>query len=426
MAKKQNEVKICLWTHVQNEAPVIRKMLESAVDYIDYWVLVDNGSTDGTQDIIKDFFKEHNVEGKLYQSEIGWKGHGINRQHSWEFLENTDHGCDYILRIDADEGIKVADDFDWSLIPTQEAWSVIYQAGGHVVPRMWLWKWGLPWYWADDVAHETIHLKDGRVPDSPNLPMSFKHISLGGGNSYSNPIKYIQDILKLENQLHERFRDGSDLEKERYHMFYLCKSFNYTGYSLDNEWCHKFFPYGKEQLKNFLERGIFYYDQLLNRFGEEWYTYYLKAQLLERLNRREEAKETYEKSCSLRPDRGEALYALFFMYYNDQNWEKAFQHGFTLRHLKCPVETDPWQVELTAYFENNWRLRDAIAVVIQRMGSKIRNVELLREGKSIFKSLMVEIEKDNQFPNRSNQLTRLKGNLKYINDELQNINEKEN
>jgi len=278
MAKKQNEVKICLWTHVQNEAPVIRKMLESAVDYIDYWVLVDNGSTDGTQDIIKDFFEEHNVEGKLYQSEIGWKGHGINRQHSWEFLENTDHGCDYILRIDADEGIKVADDFDWSLIPTQEAWSVIYQAGGHVVPRMWLWKWGLPWYWADDVAHETIHLKDGRVPDSPNLPMSFKHISLGGGNSYSNPIKYIQDIIKLENQLHERFRDGSDLEKERYHMFYLCKSFNYTGYSLDNEWCHKFFPYGKEQLKNFLERGIFYYDQLLNRFGEEWYTYYLKAQ----------------------------------------------------------------------------------------------------------------------------------------------------
>ena len=59
MAKKQDKVKICLWTHVQNEAPVIEKMLESAVDYIDYWVLVDNGSNDGTQDIIKNFFKKH-------------------------------------------------------------------------------------------------------------------------------------------------------------------------------------------------------------------------------------------------------------------------------------------------------------------------------------------------------------------------------
>ena len=53
MAKKQSKVKICLWTHVQNEAHVIEKMLSTAVDYIDYWVLVDNGSTDGTQDIIK-------------------------------------------------------------------------------------------------------------------------------------------------------------------------------------------------------------------------------------------------------------------------------------------------------------------------------------------------------------------------------------
>ena len=91
MAKKQSKVKICLWTHVQNEAHVIEKMLSTAVDYIDYWVLVDNGSTDGTQDIIKNFFKEKNVEGKLYQSEIGWKGHGVNRQHSWDFLNQSDH-----------------------------------------------------------------------------------------------------------------------------------------------------------------------------------------------------------------------------------------------------------------------------------------------------------------------------------------------
>ena len=104
MAKKQNQVKICLWTHVQNEASIIEQMLRSAVDYIDYWVLIDNGSTDGTQQIIEDFFKKAGVPGKLYQSEIGWKGHGVNRQHSWEFLCDTDHGCDYILRLDADEG----------------------------------------------------------------------------------------------------------------------------------------------------------------------------------------------------------------------------------------------------------------------------------------------------------------------------------
>ena len=49
-------VKIVLNAMVKNEAAVIERMLESVVKHIDYWVIQDNGSTDGTQDIIKNFF----------------------------------------------------------------------------------------------------------------------------------------------------------------------------------------------------------------------------------------------------------------------------------------------------------------------------------------------------------------------------------
>jgi len=66
MARKQDTVKICLWTHVQNESGIIERMLQSAVDYIDYWVIVDNGSTDGTQDIIKNFFDKEGNAKQLY------------------------------------------------------------------------------------------------------------------------------------------------------------------------------------------------------------------------------------------------------------------------------------------------------------------------------------------------------------------------
>ena len=423
MAKKQNKVKICLWTHVQNEASIIEKMLESAVDYIDYWVLIDNGSTDGTQEIIKNFFKKHDIEGKLYQSEIGWKGHGVNRQHSWDFLKNTDHGCDYILRIDADEGIAIEDDFDWSIIPSQEAWSIIYQSGHHCVPRMWMWKWGLPWYWADDVAHETIHLENDREPNQPKImPLGFKHISLGDGNSYENPIKYIQDILKLENQLHERFRDGSDLTAERYHLFYLCKSFNYTGYRLDDENCYKYFPYGKDHLKIFLERGIFYYDKFLSIFedsGEGWYIRYLKAELLERLGKDQESLAEYLSSHEKRPDRGEPLVRLFWSYYNNSLWDLAFDLAIKIKNLKCPIENDAWQIELDAYYEHNWRLRDAVAVVFERIGSKTRSVSLLSDSLNIFKELK------NQ-PDLSEEIQRLEGNISYVEKEIGNINEKKN
>ena len=423
MAKKQDKVKICLWTHVQNEAPIIEKMLESAVDYIDYWVLVDNGSTDGTQDIIKKFFKKHKVKGRLYQSKIGWKGHGINRQHLWDFLENTKHGCDYILRIDADEGIKVADDFNWSIIPTQEAWQVIFQSGQHVVPRMWLWKWGLPWYWADDVAHETIHLKDGREPNAKVLPIGFKHFALGkaAGNSYQNPIKYIQDILKLENQLHERFKDGTSLDKERYHLMYLCKSFNYTGYQLNDPTSYKYFPYGKDQLKSFLERGIFYYDKFIDNFsgsGEDWYLHYLKAELLDRLDRNKEAMQEYFISFNIAPHRGESLCRLFWNYYEKEDWEQAFNLAIRIKETKCPIEHDAWQVELNSYYENNWLLRDAVAVTLERKGTINKDTKLLSESSRIFTKLIEDFKNNPEASTYKDQSERLKGNVKYIKNKI--------
>ena len=48
--------KICLNAMVANESATILRMLESCYQYIDYWVIQDNGSVDGTQEIIRNFF----------------------------------------------------------------------------------------------------------------------------------------------------------------------------------------------------------------------------------------------------------------------------------------------------------------------------------------------------------------------------------
>ena len=73
---------------VNNESHVIERMLESVYPYIDYWVIQDNGSTDGTQDIIKNFFNEKGIPGFLYQLDW-WKGHGINRDHCKNRIRKT-------------------------------------------------------------------------------------------------------------------------------------------------------------------------------------------------------------------------------------------------------------------------------------------------------------------------------------------------
>jgi len=69
MNMNNKRTKICMNAMVANESKVILRMLESCYQYIDYWVVQDNGSTDGTQDLIRNFFAEKGIPGYLYETE---------------------------------------------------------------------------------------------------------------------------------------------------------------------------------------------------------------------------------------------------------------------------------------------------------------------------------------------------------------------
>ena len=52
----EKQTKIAMITMFKNESSVILRMLESCYKYIDYYVMQDNGSTDGTPELVKEFF----------------------------------------------------------------------------------------------------------------------------------------------------------------------------------------------------------------------------------------------------------------------------------------------------------------------------------------------------------------------------------
>ena len=54
---------------VKNESHVILRLLNSVAPIIDYWVIADTGSTDGTQEIIQKFFDEKGIPGQLIHSD---------------------------------------------------------------------------------------------------------------------------------------------------------------------------------------------------------------------------------------------------------------------------------------------------------------------------------------------------------------------
>src|SRR5690242_19150411 len=74
----QQPRKICLNMIVKNESAVIRRCIDSVRPLIDYWVIVDTGSTDGTQKIIKNHLKD--IPGELYQRP--WKNFEHNRNEA--------------------------------------------------------------------------------------------------------------------------------------------------------------------------------------------------------------------------------------------------------------------------------------------------------------------------------------------------------
>lgn len=87
---------ICLNMIVKDESRVIRRCLDSVKEIIDTWVIVDTGSTDQTQAIIREALA--NIPGALY--ERPWVNFGHNRNEALALAKGK---ADYILFIDADD-----------------------------------------------------------------------------------------------------------------------------------------------------------------------------------------------------------------------------------------------------------------------------------------------------------------------------------
>ncbi|MCF9047238.1 glycosyltransferase [Acinetobacter nectaris] len=91
---------ICLNMIVKNEADIIVETLDnirSSIE-IDYVVICDTGSSDGTQDKITNYLKTHHIQGEVH--EHTWKDFAYNRNLA---LSLCDGKADYVIVFDADD-----------------------------------------------------------------------------------------------------------------------------------------------------------------------------------------------------------------------------------------------------------------------------------------------------------------------------------
>ena len=114
---------------VKDEAPVIARCLASVRPIIDYWVIVDIGSTDGTQDAIRALLDD--LPGELH--ERPWRDFAHNRTEALELARS--HG-EYVLWIDADDVLEIEPDFEMPELRADSYKFRVFGTVGYVRPHI--------------------------------------------------------------------------------------------------------------------------------------------------------------------------------------------------------------------------------------------------------------------------------------------------
>ncbi len=181
-------VTVCLNMIVKNEAPVIRRCLDSVRSIIDYWVIVDTGSTDGTQDIIREHLKD--VPGELH--ERPWKDFAHNRSEALALARPLGG---YSLIIDADDTLEIPSGFQLPEL-TADSYMLDFHDAGVSYQRIQLVRNSLPWRYRG-VLHEYLECDGAQPAGHLGIVMRRNH----DGARRRDPETYRKDAQILQHAL---------------------------------------------------------------------------------------------------------------------------------------------------------------------------------------------------------------------------------
>lgn len=327
--------KICLNMIVKNEAKVIARCLSSTRPFIDTWVIVDTGSSDGTQDIIRKCLAE--VPGELY--ERPWQNFGANRSEALDLARNR---ADYTLIIDADEVLDAPPGFQPGKLEL-DAYQLRTELGELTYYRTQLIRSSLPWRW-EGVLHEYLECDQ---PFSQNKLEGIVNRPTPDGARSSDPLKYLKDAALLEEALKQRPNNARD-------VFYLAQSYRDAG---------------------LVEAALKYYKKRVELGGweeEVWYAMFQVARLSEAAERpAPEVVHAYLEAYQRRPSRAETLTA-FARYYRLKS-QYALAHLFAKQAVALAPPDDLLFVDASVYA---WRARDECSIAAYYLGLHTEALEL--------------------------------------------------
>lgn len=330
---------------VKNEAPVIARCLGSVRSLIDSWCIVDTGSTDGTQAIVRDIMAD--IPGELH--ERPWTDFAHNRSEALELARAT--GETFSLLLDADDTLEVPAGF---VMPELTADSLIidFHFGGMRYRRAALFANRLPWTYRG-VVHEFPHCAEAKTQGHLSLII---HVGNDGARR-QDPLKYHKDAAVLERAL---TTEQDPFLVARY-TFYLGQSWRDAG----------------EPTK-----AIAAYRQRADMGGwqEEVYVSLLNIARMKEALGHSDALRAYMNAVEVSDTRAEAVYKVAHLWRMNQNYPMAYRMARI--GVARPIPADGLFVETWVY---EYGLLDELAVSAYWCGHYRESVDaceiLLSEGK---------------------------------------------
>ena len=320
---------------VKDESHIIERSLRSVRDFIDYWVIVDTGSTDDTKEKIKAFLAD--IPGELH--ERPWKNFRHNRNEALDLAR--EHG-DYLLFTDAS--------FVW--VPEQnfklpELTADAYHVKLYASSKSSSWKLKMlasakkPWhYYGEGGSHAVLHSDEPFTLET--LTGVYIHAQGGGKrrSSKNATAKYEHDIEKFKKALDKNPGDPRA-------TFYLAQSYRDAGdLPTAIEW--------------FAKRAELCHDP-----EEAWFSRLQIGILKQTLNHPwEEVERAYLDAYEAAPMRAEPLYPICEHYRKTQ----AFDQSYPIAKKAIAI---PHPREAVLYVEESiydWRMLYEYAVAAYGVG----------------------------------------------------------
>ncbi len=335
---------------VKNESHVIIRMLDSIYTILDYVAIVDTGSTDGTQDIIRNYCKEKNIPCEVIDRPFD--NFANSRNAAMQLLgTKTDFG----IWLDADEELVVDKKFDKSKL-SKDIYMINTYIGQMKYTRNEIWKTSKKFRWYGP-CHEYI------VGDEPSITSDIinglsVHVKMDG-NSWK------EDVSEKYRKHSQLFEDFIQTDKNSRWLFYTAQSFHDSA-------C---IPNNKTENDERLRRALYYYKERVNRGDgyeeERYYSQYRIGIIMLTLEESwSRVQQELLKAYSMEPTRAEAIKVIIDYYQRVGEWNMSYLYSKfakTTFHGNSPYPKKILFVDEQLY---NWKLLELHSATCFYTGNK--------------------------------------------------------